>query len=381
MLRGFSMGGEGGWHVALHHPDRFAAAEIGAGTWSRRAQFTNLEPWQPRQIIPIWEDMEKYALNIFNLPLAGHDGDRDDQIASIDGPPLPPGTVTRGQLESSLRTRAQLEKEGFSCTGEPDFLHCQGTPGIFLISQNTGHGTSPLVRQRLDAFLKEWGDKGQISPDHIRFVTYTARYDRDYWVSLDGLAKHYERADIDAQRNDPHKAYDITTHNVTRLVLRETDHAQTVKIDGDTVKVKSGPELTLEKVNGKWKQEKNGAWAGLHKTHALQGPIDDAFMDPFLLVKPTGTAWNDAVNQQSLRQLARFDRLWAKYFRAHPFVKDDTEVTEADLAKYHVVLFGDPGSNKWIARVAPEAAAQYLDERLTRRRGADLFPPAKLTLR
>ena len=40
---------------------------------------------------------------------------------------------------------------------------------------------------------------------------------------------------------------------------------------------------------------------GLHKTHALQGPIDDAFLDPFLLVRPTGTPWNDAVNQQALR--------------------------------------------------------------------------------
>ena len=42
MLRGFSMGGEGAWHIALHHPDRFAAAEIGAGTWSRRAQMPGL---------------------------------------------------------------------------------------------------------------------------------------------------------------------------------------------------------------------------------------------------------------------------------------------------------------------------------------------------
>ncbi len=85
----------------------------------------------------------------------------------------------------SLRcaTRAQLEKEGFPAEGDPDFLQCKGTPDIFLISQKTGHGTSPLVRQRLDAFLKEWGDKGQISPDHIRFVTYTTRYNRDYWVS------------------------------------------------------------------------------------------------------------------------------------------------------------------------------------------------------
>ena len=46
LLRGFSMGGEGAWHIALHHPDRFAAAEIGAGTWSRRPQMTGLPAWQ-----------------------------------------------------------------------------------------------------------------------------------------------------------------------------------------------------------------------------------------------------------------------------------------------------------------------------------------------
>ena len=58
------------------------------------------------------------------------------------------------------------------------------------------------MRQRLDAFLKEWGDKGQTSPDHIRFVTYTTRYNRDYWVSVDGMEKLYERADVDAPRKD-----------------------------------------------------------------------------------------------------------------------------------------------------------------------------------
>jgi len=62
-----------------------------------------------------------------------------------------------------------------------------------MVSKETAHGTSPLVRQRLDAFLKEYGDKGQTSPDHIRFLTYTTRYNRSYWVSLDGLEKHYER--------------------------------------------------------------------------------------------------------------------------------------------------------------------------------------------
>jgi hypothetical protein len=361
MIRGFSQGGEGGWHVALHHPDAFAAAEIGAGTWSRRAEQPDLKPWQ-RPVLEIWEDMEKYALNIYNLPLAGHDGDADTQINAVNAPRLPAGVTPaphRGQLESSLRTRAQLEREGFSCKGEPDFLHCEGTPGIFLISQNTGHGTSPLVRQRLDAFLKEWGDKGQSSPDHIRFVTYTTRYNKDYWVSFDGLDEHYVRADIDAVRSDGGKKYEIKTHNVSRLALREMDHADSIQIDGQSLKVKPAAEVTLQKTGGMWKADKNGMAAGLHKTHALQGPIDDAFLDPFLLVRPTGTPWNKDVNEQALKTLAHFDRMWGKYFRGHPFVKDDKDVTDADFAKYQVVLFGDPGSNKWIARMNGKLPVQW----------------------
>jgi hypothetical protein len=218
-------------------------------------------------------------------------------------------------------------------------------------SKDTAHGTSPLVRQRLDLFLEEWGDKGQVSPDHIRFVTYTTRYNRDYWISVDGLEKHYERADVDAQRTADGTAYAIKTTNMTRLVLREAEHAKNIKIDGQDLKVKSAAEITLARTGSVWKVDKDGREPGLHKTHALQGPIDDAFLDPFLLVRPTGTPWNDEVNQQALRSLARFDRLWARFFRGHPFVKDDKDVTEADLAKFHVVLFGDPGSNKWIAKL------------------------------
>jgi pimeloyl-ACP methyl ester carboxylesterase len=362
MLRGFSMGGEGGWHIALHYPDRFAAAEIGAGTWSRRAQTPGLQPYQ-YDTLKIWENMEEWALNAFNLPIAGHDGDADNQIASLPGPP--PGTPTRGQLESSLRTRAQLEREGFPSEGEPDFLKPKGTPSIFLISQNTGHGTSPLVRQRLDAFLKEWGDKGQTSPEHIRFVTYTTRYNQNYWVSVDGMGKLYERADVDALRSDGGKTYTIKTNNITRLALREMGQAKSISIDGQQLKVKSGPELTLQKTAGTWKVDRNGAQAGLHKTHALQGPIDDAFLDPFLLVRPTGKPWNEAVNQQSLRTLARFDRLWGKFFRGHPYVKDDKDVTDADFAKFHVVLFGDPGSNKWIAKMNGKLPVKWTKETVT----------------
>jgi pimeloyl-ACP methyl ester carboxylesterase len=334
MLRGFSQGGMGAWHISLHHPDRFAAAEIGAGTVSRTAQMRpDLLPFQ-LATLRIWENISEWALNIHNLPLAGHDGENDP-----------------GQLESSLRARAQLEKEGFPSVGDPDYLRSQGAPGLWMVSKNTGHGTSPLVRERLDAFLKEHGDKGQSSPDHIRFLTYTTRYNRSYWVSLDGLEKHYERAEVNARRLEGGVNYDITTKNLTRLALRETGKAREIKIDGQTLRVKAGPEITLARNGSTWKVVENGRAPGLQKVHGLQGPIDDAFLDPFLIVRPTGKAWNDDVNQQALRTLARFERMWGRFFRGHPFTKNDTDVTEADFAKYHVVLFGDPGSNRWIARL------------------------------
>ena len=54
--------------------------------------------------------------------------------------------------------------------------------------------------------------------------------------------------------------------------------------------------------------------------------------------------------------------MWARFFRGHPFVKDDKDVTEADLAKYHVVLFGDPGSNAWIAKLNGKLPVKWTKE-------------------
>ncbi len=111
-------------------------------------------------------------------------------------------------------------------------------PSIFLISENTGHSTSPKVRQRLDAFLKEWTDRGLQSPDHVRFLTYTTRYNKSFWVTIDGLGQHYERAEVDARRLSGGTSYQIKTTNVSRLVLRETDKATEIQIDGQTLRVK-----------------------------------------------------------------------------------------------------------------------------------------------
>ncbi|MEP7363370.1 MAG: hypothetical protein ABI972_08955 [Acidobacteriota bacterium] len=346
ILRGFSLGGAGAWHIALHHPGSFAAAEIGAGTYPRRSTMEGFPPYQAATL-RIWENIIDYSLNAFNLPLAAHDGDSDSGASGIPAPP--PGTKHRGQLESSLRVRAQLEKEGFPSEGTTNELRIKGMPGYFLISENTGHSISPKVRGKVDAFLKEHGDLGRVSPDHVRFLTYTTRYNSSHWISLDGLARHYERAEIEAKRDAAREQFDIRTTNLTRVTLREMEKARQIAIDGQKLAVKGAAEIQLEKNGAAWRVAK--APKGLVKTHALQGPIDDAFLDPFLLVRPTGTPWNAAAHEQSLRILERFDRLYARWYRAHPRVKNDTEVTKEDLARYHVVVFGDPGSNRLLAKL------------------------------
>ena len=115
-------------------------------------------------------------------------------------------------------------------------------------------------------------------------------------------------------------------------------------------------------------------WTGLHKTHGLQGPIDDAFLEPFLLVRPTGTPWNQAAHQHALKRLERFDQTYARFYRAHPRVKNDTDVTDADFAKYNVVLFGDPGSNRWIGRLAGRLPVKWSRDAIAV--GSRSFPSA-----
>jgi hypothetical protein len=225
---------------------------------------------------------------------------------------------------------------------------------IFLIAPNTGHDMHPDSRKTLNTYLYDRIKIGRQTPEHIRFATYTTRYNRDYWITVDGLAKHYERAEVDATRSDDRTHYEITTRNVSRLILSQTDRAAMVAIDGQDLRVKAATELALEKVNSKWTpaalQEK-----GLRKKHGLQGPIDDAFLEPFLVVRPTGTPWNRAANDQALRILQRFERQYSLAYRGHIRIKDDTNVTADDLARYHLVLFGDPGSNRWIAKLNRKA--------------------------
>jgi hypothetical protein len=47
-------------------------------------------------------------------------------------------------------------------------------------------------------------------------------------------------------------------------------------------------------------------------------------------------------------------REWRLQFRGEARVKDDTAINDADLANNNLVLWGDPHSNRLLARIAPK---------------------------
>jgi hypothetical protein len=53
----------------------------------------------------------------------------------------------------------------------------------------------------------------------------------------------------------------------------------------------------------------------LARSHNLQGPIDEAFMDSFVMVRPTGEALHAAAGQWAKTVLGDAAFPWRRYFR------------------------------------------------------------------
>ena len=330
VLRGFSMGGASSWHLGLHHPGQWAAIEAGAGyTETRRyGRRENLPTFQ--QAMLHYYDAVDYALNAFNTPTVGYGGEID------------------AQLQASVNIREQLTNEGFRFQQDGPFRWVtHDLRALFLVGPKTGHSWHPDSRAESNAFIAQVLKSADKVPSHLRFVTYTTRFNKSHWLTVDGLEETYARADVDARRSDDRKQYTVTTRNIDRLSF-ETSAAATFTLDNQILK--GGANPSFEKTNGRWTLSKTAA-RGLRKSHGLQGPVDDAFMDAFLCVRPTGAAWHPVTEAWATKTLETFRLNFAKWLRGDVRVKDDRAVTASDIADYHLILFGDPGSNAVIANV------------------------------
>jgi hypothetical protein len=236
-------------------------------------------------------------------------------------------------------------------------MEAEGLKLNHLIGPQVQHKYEPETKKELARQFDALMARGKENvPRQVRLTTFTLRYHEQAWVTVDEMVKHWQRARVSAELEGT--TIHARTENVSGLTLNlpsATFGAKqnvTVKLDGQEVpagRPAGNGQLHFVRGAGKWKAGQNHA---LHKTHGLQGPIDDAFMESFLFVRPTGKPLSEEAGRWVELEFARATNAWRAQFRGYVPVKKDTEIQEADLLSNHLVLWGDPASNKLIAKMA-----------------------------
>lgn len=352
ILRGFSMGGAGTWHIGLHRADQFCVLGPGAGFttthgYASKDRVPDKLPAYQESCLRIYDAVD-YAENAFNVPVVAYSGEDDKQKKAADN------------------IQQRLEKLGI--------------PMQHLIAPKTEHTLTPEYRKKLLAeYAKQAERERDEYPAKIRFVTYTLKYPSCYWVDLLGLEKHYEQARVEASRMPD--GFAVKTANVRGLRLGLWPGAdrgeKTVTIDGQKLADIRPAQARTNELNI-YLEKRSGKWAVAlperlavdrlrtpQKSAGLQGPIDDAFTAPFLCVRGSGTAWHERTAAYVKADLARFRAEWSKFFRGTLPVKDDVDVTAEDIATRHLILFGDPGSNSLIAEALPRLPLKWTQKTIT----------------
>lgn len=359
---GFSMGGAACWQFATHYPDVWAAASPGAGFSETREflhnfQNENVKPAWYEQKLWHWYDCTDYAVNLFNCPTVAYSGELDGQKQSAD-------IMEKYMAEEGLK----LER---------------------IIGPKTKHAYEKNAKIELDKRLDELLTKGRDPvPTKIRFTTWMLRYNRSFWVTVDGMNREWDRARVDAEIDGA--TIRIKTQNVNALTLNFPPYALkqtigqvlTLEIDGTKIvgKKASEPSDVAKKMSTKFIKTAD-TWTNadgpdtetrLVKRNGLQGPIDDAFMESFLIVQPTGTPANAKAGEWATSECKHAIDHWRKQFRGEARVKNDTDVTDADFAHHNIILFGDPSSNKVLAKIADKLPIQWSDKEISL--GSEKFP-------
>jgi len=347
VVRGFSLGGAACWHTAVHYAWLWAAAAPGAG-FSETPDF--LKVFQNEKLEPSWfeqklwhlYDCTDWALNLAQCPTVAYSGEIDKQKQAAD-------------LMAAAMNKAGL-----------DLVH--------IIGPKTAHSYHPEskneINRRIDSIVRTGRNP---VPSRVRFTTWTLRYNRMNWIVVDGLEQHWNRVQVDAELDVSNNSVRLATTNVTALTLLfepglcPLDNARPAQVVIDGEKVASSRLLSdrswhasFRKTGSHWEPvETSGGETKLRKRHGLQGPIDDAFMDSFLIVRPTGQPFHERFGTWAAAELAHATNHWRRQFRGDARVKDDTAVTDEDITANNLILWGDPSSNRLLARLADKLPVEW----------------------
>jgi hypothetical protein len=345
VLRGFSMGGAGTWHIGLRHPFTFAVLGPGAGFTTTRGYIANF-PKQPDYIekcLHIYDAVD-YAENVFHVPVVAYSGEKDKQKAAADN------------IEAALKNFQ--EPHSFSHFVAPGLEHKQ----------------PPEWMEKLEAEYQKHLKDGRVNvPERVRLISYIPKSkfsdmseSSGSWAAVMAQQKQYEKSVIDAKFVDGVATISTTNVRILGVLTHQLKGIKSLTVDGVSFAATQleGEEL-LELVDGKWKRFDRYKFVTTQFKRYLQhGPIDDAFTRGFNVVAPSGQPWHTDVAAFVDARRDEFARNWNKYFRGELPAANSFERPERSGQFQGFVLFGDPGSNPAIAKVLPKLPITWTKDEL-----------------
>src|SRR5579883_1819324 len=322
-VTGPSMGGIGAAACALHHPDRFAAAEplCGYHSFFVHGDVLGMRPWE--RFLAETRSNVLWAENGQYIPLYIVHGTKD----------LPE--------ENSGVLIDRYEELHFEVKHEhPELGH-----NVWQTTYEDLKGAHWLLEHKRPAH-----------PRSVRFKTARTRWADDAWVHVRELSSSLSWGEVNA-RVERENVIRAATHGVASLAFDRDpalfDDASPVVVGIDQSKVvfQAGESIELHKVRGAWKAGP-ASHEGPYKHGASTGPIHDVFHEPLLFV------WG-ASDPSQARANEEVARAWARVRNGvrveYPVMSDAEFVARGEPIANDRALFlvGNARSNRLVAELEP----------------------------
>lgn len=312
-LKGESMGGGGTWYVGTRHPDIFAALAPVYGGWDYHVDMTN-------------EKIAKLSeREIFNY-------EKNSSFAQADALLTTPVLVTHGDIDESVDVNfsryavKMLQRWGYD-------IRYHEYPGY-------AHEGIPYIDEVVSWFLQH---KKKNTPEKVRARSAALGSAKSHWVKI--LQRENPFAFIEAEA-------EVLINNTIRLA---SENALAVELSPPAELINPDEKVTvvwnvndIREVRLKDDKiilfDKNYKPAHLHKNPDIEGPLSKVTTTPFAVV--IGTSSKDSLMNKLCRQKAQENiNAWKDWQKYEPRVFIDKELTEEDMKKYSLILYGGPESN------------------------------------
>ncbi len=307
-LSGYSDGGFTALWLATHYPHLVAGIAPNCANW----QYTNIE-----------------QANLLNVPYLAVDGWGDG-----------------GYVEENLLRFLALSNMGYDASA--------------IFGQH-GHTYAPYEDGQEFQQILDWAKakKRDLWPKHVRYATWNLTWNRAYWLSIERAIEPCLTSQIEAKAKDGNRI-EVKTSNVAAYTIRLSD--KLVDTGKPVIVMTDGSESYRGAYKDKVRIEMASPPAGRF--------VKDANTPDEITAQVVASSYDSgqvpdrawlSVRGTSCEEKAA--GLLAAWFPKN--AKADTEVTEEDIARHNLILYGGPETNRVTARVAGDLPVKFDKGRFT----------------